>query len=269
MKISRNGYYNYLQKGENPEEDKEEKAAVKKIFWEHKRRYGSRRIVAELSNQGHRVSRKRVRKWMQEQGLQALQPKSFVPKTTVSPNGQQRSPNLLLTIKKPKSCNEVWVGDITYLPQSNGNWLYLAVWMDLYSRMIVGWELSDHMRNELIIKAFHRALKKRKPKKALIIHSDGGGQYGSRKFRNILQKRQFRQSMTRRENHYDNAFAESLFSRFKTELLQKGKFRNMEDATTECFDYIELYYNKLRLHSSLGYKSPMSFEKLQSEAKTD
>lgn len=247
------------------EEDNAAKVCVKEIFKEHKRRYGSRRIVAELKNRGLKVSRKRVQRWMREQGLKALQPKSYVPKTTISRKGQQRSENLLLGAASPTKCNEVWVGDITYLPQVNGNWLYLATWMDLYSRKIVGWCIAENMREELIINAFWSAVKKRKPEKGMIVHSDGGGQYGAMKFRNILKKGKFRQSMTRRDNHYDNAFAESLFSRLKTEMLQKGKFCNLEDATTECFDYIELYYNKLRLHSSLGYLSPIAFEELKSE----
>lgn len=230
------------------------------VFGQHKRRYGSRRIVSELKDKGIRVGRQRVRSILRRNSLRAIQPKSFVPKTTTS-SRLRRSPNLLqdgFVFNRP---NQVWVGDITYLPLENGSWCYLAIWMDLWSRVIVGWNLEDHMEESLVIQAFKNAEFRRRPERGTIIHSDGGGQYGSKRFRKILDAGNYRQSMTRRDNHYDNAHAESLFSRVKAELLEGGKFLSIEDARTECFDYIEGYYNTQRKHSSLGYKTPLQFER--------
>ncbi|HMR20433.1 MAG TPA: IS3 family transposase, partial [Sphingobacterium sp.] len=157
--------------------------------------------------------------------------------------------------------NEVWVGDITYIPLKGSNWAYLAVWMDLYSRRIVGWALADHMREELVIEALKIALNQRPARRHMIIHTDRGGQYAGNIFRKILTGNRLLQSMSRSDNPYDNAFMESCFSRFKCELLEDGVFETLEDARTEIFEYIEMYYNPERLHSSLGYVSPGNFEK--------
>jgi len=143
---------------------------------------------------------------------------------------------------------------------ADGAWSYLASWMDLWSRVIVGWSVEDHMGESLVISAFTSGRRKRKPEKGMIVHSDGGGQYGSKQFRSILSSGSYQQSMTRKENHYDNAFAESLFSRFKAEVLEGGNFLSLEDARTECFEFIEGYYNRKRKHSSLGNKNPLQFE---------
>ena len=155
----------------------------------------------------------------------------------------------------------MWVGDITYLPVLDGEWCYLSSWLDLWSHVIVGWSVEDHMREDLVVDSFRIAEKKRQPTQGTIIHSDGGGQYGSKKFRKVIENGEYRQSMTRRDNHYDNATAESLFSRLKAELLEDGVFSTVEDARTECFDYIEGYYNERRKHSSIGYKKPLHFER--------
>ena len=178
---------------------------------------------------------------MKSQNLKAIQPKSFVPKTTNSKHDLGRSDNLLLDREPVKSINEVFVGDITYIPMSNGSWLYLASWQDMKSRKIVGWELADNMHSQLVINALQKAIDRRELPEGLIIHSDGGGQYASKEFRDLLKKHKFKQSMTRRDNHYDNAMGESFFSRFKAELIQKGGFLNFEDAYTEIFEYIEIY----------------------------
>lgn len=237
---------------------------MKKVFERHEGRYGSRRIREELKDKGYKVGLYQVKTLMRAQDLFAIQPKSFVPKTTQSNPNLRRSPNLLLLQDNlPTQPNEVIVGDITYLPSiKNGNkqWLYLATWMDLYSRKIVGWQVEHHMESSLIIIPMKRLIRDRKPKSDFIVHSDGGGQYGSIKFRELLDLYDFRQSMTRNENHYDNAFAESLFSRFKAELLNGGKFCGLEDARLKIFEYIEGYYNTIRKHSSLGYLSPNEFE---------
>jgi transposase InsO family protein len=230
------------------------------IFSLHKRRYGSRRISQTLRKAGFTISREKVGKILRKYGLKSIQPRSFVPKTTDSRHTYKISPNLLLGEKPPDGPNQVWVGDITYIPMSEGRWLYLAVWMDLFSRLIKGWELAEHMQEELIIKAFKKASPGRKKMKGLITHSDRGGQYAGIIFRKLLADKDILQSMSRADNPYDNAFMESCFSRFKAELLQNGIFDSFEDAQTEIFEYIEMYYNRVRIHSSLGYETPLDFE---------
>lgn len=230
-------------------------------FHEHKRRYGSRRISKSLGNKEGKASRYKVSKTLRKYGLKAIQPRSFVPKTTNSRHTYQISPNLLLDRPKPGKPNEIWVGDITFIPLSGGNWCYLSVFMDLFSRRIVGWQLDDNMKETLVTATLNKAIGSRKIDKGLIIHSDRGGQYGGKMFRAIIEKRKMLQSMSRADNPYDNAFMESCFSRFKAELLQDGIFETIEDAQTEIFEYIEMYYNTLRLHSSLDYQSPDEYEK--------
>lgn len=233
---------------------------VKQTFWEHKRRYGSRRLLVELQEQGYGMGRHRLRKLMSQQGLTAIQPRSFVPRTTDSRHGKRTCPNLLLGQPLPTAPNLVWVSDITYLPLVNGQWGYLSSWMDLFSRKIVGWQVDSHMKDELIISALRKALNARNPAAGLIAHSDRGGQYVSDELRALLNDHHIHQSMSRADDPYDNAFAESFWSRFKAEVLEGGAFLDLEDARTEIFDYIEMYYNRIRRHSSLGYKSPLTFE---------
>ena len=233
---------------------------VEEVFKAHKRRYGSRRIVSELKDRSISIGRHKVSRILRKKGLCAIQPKSFVPRTTTGSN-LYRSPNLLLERPKVERINEVWVGDITYLPIQSGGWVYLSNWLDLYSRKIVGWSVMEHMEDELVVKSLIQGVTRDRPESGLIIHADGGGQYKSNRFRIVLDKHEFEQSMTRKDNHYDNATAESLFSRLKAELLEGGKFRNIHEAQLECFDYIENYYNIKRKHSQLGYKSPIQFER--------
>lgn len=165
---------------------------------------------------------------MKSQNLKAIQPKSFVPKTTNSNHELGRNENLLIYREPVMSINEVFVGDITYIPISNGGWLYWASLQDMKSRKIVGWELAENMRSQLFINALQKAIDRRELSEGLIIHSDGCGQYASNEFRDLLQKYTFKQSMTRRDNYYDNAMGESFFSGFKAELIQKEGFLNFK-----------------------------------------
>lgn len=259
--INGSAYYDWL-KGKTHQksmEDHNKEKRILEVFQQHKRRYGSRRIVATLAKEGIKTSRFKVSQVLAHHGYKAIQPRSFVPKTTNSRHRYPISPNLLLERSPPSSPNKVWVGDITYIPLADGRWAYLAEWMDLFSRMIVGWKIREHMKEDLVIEAFKMAERIRQPEKGLIAHSDRGGQYGGNGFRKLLANK-YDQSMSRADNPYDNAFMESWFSRFKTELLEGGIFENIEDAQTEIFDYIELYYNRIRIHSSLDYKSPTEFE---------
>lgn len=200
-----------------------------------------------------------MRRIMQAEKLRAIQPKSFVPRTTNSKHGGRMSPNRLAeaVIVKP---HQVYVSDITYLPLLSGGWAYLATWLDLYTRQIVGWAVADNLEASLIIRALQQAIVRLKPPRGLLVHSDRGGQYVDTEFRALLVAHGFEQSMSRAGETYDNAHAESLFSRYKAELLEDGSFRDVAEAELESFDYIEHYYNPIRRHSALGYLSPKAFE---------
>lgn len=260
--LSRTAYYRY-QRGESykPTVEKGKKQQlIEQVFADHKRRYGSRRLVAELTEQGYQVGRHPVRTLMKRAGLQSIQPKSFVPRTTDNTHGKGYGPNLLLDQPLPEEPNLVWVSDITYLPLSNGEWAYLGSWMALFSRRIVGWRVDDNMEDSLVIIPLRNALQSRQPAPGLIIHSDRGGQYVSTELHELISLWQIRPSMSRADDPYDKAFAESFWSRLKAELLEGGTFLSVDDARTEIFEYIEMYYNRVRKHSSLGYKSPEQFE---------
>lgn len=233
---------------------------VSELFSLHRRRYGSRRMSKALQQKGMRIGRFKVRRLMKAQSLKAIQPKSFVPKTTNSKHKLGYSPNVVGAMDFPTQPNQVYVGDITYLPTTYGQWLYLNVWIDLFSRSVVGWKVDTHMEDSLVVDSLKQAVHKRSPDKGLIIHSDRGGQYAGAGFKKVLETHNCIQSMSGADNPYDNAYAESFFSRFKAELVQKGAFENAEDATTEIFDYIEMYYNTQRLHSGLDYLSPAQYE---------
>lgn len=262
LKISRSSYYAF-QNGNTftlSEEHVVLVSEVKRIFDLNRKRYGSRRIKHALDRKGISIGRDKVRSLMKGHNLVAIQPKGFVPKTTDSRHRLGYSPNVLAHRGFPEGLNQVYVGDITYLPTTGGEWLYLMIWMDLRSRLVVGWYIEEHMQDTLAIQALELAFAKRKPAPGLIIHTDRAGQFASVDFRFLLARHQCIQSMSKADNPYDNAFAESLFSRLKAELIQKGAFENKDDAFTEIFDYIEVYHNTQRLHSSLGYMTPQEFE---------
>ncbi|MCS3734043.1 IS3 family transposase [Mucilaginibacter dorajii] len=263
LSVSRSCYYVYRKDGNDPPgaEKKQIEAMVIAAFALHKRRYGIRRLLPELADLGLKIGHCKVRRILKQNGLIAIQPKSFVPRTTDSRHPYPISPNLLTGRKHPVRINEVWVGDITYIPLAGGGWGYLAVWMDLFSRKVTGWQLLGNMREELIVQAFKKACTNRNITEDLIIHSDRGGQYAGNKFRRLLAGPRLSQSMSGVANPYDNAFMESYFSRFKAELLQGGCFDGLENARKEIFEFIEMYYNPVRRHSSLGYISPVAFER--------
>ena len=228
----------------------------------HRRRYGARRISAELKAEGLTVGRRLASSLMKEQFLMAIRPKRFVPKTTNSKHDFGYSPNLLKeSVGEPIEKGQVIVGDITYLPLSNGKFCYLATFQDKFTRRIVGWQVSANVTAQLVIDAFNRARRCGLLKRNAIIHTDRGSQYASVEYRRLLYIHGFRQSMSAKGNCYDNAQAESFFSRFKTELVEDGRFESVEQARSEIFSYIEGYYNRIRRHSSLGYLSPLEFEK--------
>jgi transposase InsO family protein len=261
LKVSTSAYYSSLKKDDEPHSS-ESASQVREVFYRHSRRYGSRRIQAEMKAEGQCVGRHKIRRLMREQGLRAIQPKRFVPRTTDSRHGRRMSENLLLERDLPPSKpNEVIVGDITYLPLASGGWAYLATWEDLYSRMIVGWQIEETLEEKLVIGAMEKVIVRRRPERGLIVHSDRGGQYVGEAFRRLLEDHGYEQSMSRAAESYDNAYAESLFSRYKAELLEEGAFSDVEEARMETFNYIEGYYNRIRRHSALGYLSPEEYER--------
>ncbi len=264
MQVSRSAYYSWRAKRERATSGEEaaHAARVKDCFEEHRRRYGSRRSVAELKSRGRRIGSYKVRRLMRERLLVAITSKRFKPKTTDSGHNALISPNLLKENgNQAERAGQVMVGDITYLPLEKGKWCYLAIWQDRYTRRIVGWAVSERMPAELVVKALEMGLRQGLIKPGAIMHTDRGSQYVADIYRNLLKRCGLRQSMSGRGNCYDNAQAESFFSRFKTELVEDGIFEDVETAEAESFDDIECCYNRKRRHSGIGYKIPMEFEK--------
>jgi transposase InsO family protein len=258
--VSRSGYYAWLAEVEcrRARRERELSVTVRQIFWHHKRRYGARRIAEEMKCRGQACGVARVARLLKDQGLKAIQPRSFRPRTTESQHGLGYSPNLLRDSGAPTGINEVWVADITYIPLRTGGFGYLALVLDLYSRRIVGWHFEEEMEESLVLSALGAALRARQPRPGLIHHSDRGGQYAGRRFRGVLRRAGMRQSMSRAGNCYDNAFLESCFGTIKTE-LELDEYEDAREARRELGEYIA-YYNVERRHSSLGYVAPHEFE---------
>jgi transposase InsO family protein len=256
--LPRSSYYHAHQPTDTDLADEHIGQLIEEIFMRHRGRYGYRRIYLELQDHDITCAPARVRRIMEQRGLRAIQPKNFTPKTSDG-KATKPAPNLLAGEPLPERPNEVWAGDITFIPTASG-WIYLAVIIDLCSRRIVGWSLADHMRKELVNDALNNALQSRTIPENLIFHSDRGSQYGSRACREILRNNGMRQSMSARANPYDNAWTESFIGTLKREMLRGGSFINEADARTEIFEYIEAYYNNQRKHSSIGYLTPNQFE---------
>lgn len=256
--VPRSSYYHAAQATPTQQSDQKIGDLIEVIFRHHRRRYGYRRIWEELDDQGVVCAPDRVRRIMRDRQLRAIQPKTFVPRTSDG-RADKPSPNLLVDQPLPEKPDQVWAGDITYIPTSTG-WLYLAVVIDLCSRKIIGWSLDDNLRAELAVNALQQAIGSRSTAHQPIFHSDRGSQYGSVAFRAILHKTGMHQSMSARANPYHNAWTESFMGTLKAEMLDGGCFINFRDARTEIFSYIDSYYNVHRKHSALDYKTPAQFE---------
>ena len=260
LAVCRSAYYAW-RSGEPSAREQREAALtplIRAIFWKHQRRYGARRIAEELADHGEVCSPRLVARILRNQGLRAIQPKSFVPKTTDSQHHLGYSPNLILDTPDPCASNQLWVGDITYVPLRGGTFSYLASLMDRYSRNIVGWELAETLTDELTLAALRMAIRERQPAAGLVHHTDRGGQYASHRYRAMLRRAAMLQSMSRAGNVYDNAFMESCFGTFKTE-LEMTEYENHRSARREIAEYID-YYRSERKHSALGYLTPIQFE---------
>jgi transposase InsO family protein len=260
LQVSRAGYYAWLSETESArhQRDRELMPLIQEIFWQHKRRYGARRIAVELQAQGQACGVDRVAKLLKLQGLRAIQPQAYKPRTTDSKHALGYSPNLLLRTPPPAQINRVWVADITYIPLKRTAFAFLALILDLCSRRIVGWSLAEQMSDTLVINALQHAIRDRQPPTGLMHHSDRGGQYASHAYRALLRRAGMRQSMSRAANCYDNAFMESCFGTIKTE-LEMTEYQDSPQARHDVASYLA-YYNQERRHSSLNYRSPADFE---------
>lgn len=263
LNVSPSGYYGWRQRLTSPSPRAKQNQAlgqeIKEIHALSRQTYGSPRIQKELHKRGHRHGRNRVARLMREVGICGRQKVRYRVQTTDSNHDNPIAPNLLAQAPEPTAPNQIWVADITYI-QSQGTWLYLAAILDLYSRKIVGWAMSERIDTALVLSALAMALLHRNPPRGLLIHSDRGVQYTSAEYRRALRKAGLLASMSRKGNCYDNASIESFWSTLKLELVFRRNFATHAQARAEIFDYIECFYNRQRSHSALSYHSPIDFE---------
>lgn len=260
LDVSRSGYYDFLGRGKSERELENErlKEKINKIHESSRRVYGSPRIYRELKNQGEKCSRKRVAKLMREEKIQAKMRKRW-KKTTCANEKAEPSANHLnqnFIVEEP---DKVWASDITYVWTQEG-WLYVAIVMDLFSRKIVGLSMGERLQTELVSKALKQAIFCRGVTDGLMHHSDRGCQYTSKAFKELTERHGIKLSMSGKGHCYDNAVVESFFHTLKTEHTNFYKYRIREEAKSSIFEYIEVFYNRQRSHSTIGYLSPEEFE---------
>ena len=263
LRVSRSGYYAWRVRKPSVRalEDERLRPKVVEAFKAGRGTYGSPRVLGELLDQGFEVGRRRIARLMRELGLQGVMPRKFRV-TTDSNHGHAISENILDRNFEASRPNEKWVTDITYVWTSEG-WLYLATVMDLYSRRIIGWSTADHMRTDLCLDAIRMAIRQRTDIKGLVHHSDRGVQYASDRYRAVLNAQNIECSMSRRANCWDNAVAESFFGTLKNELIYRRPWLNRESARNAISEYIEVFYNRIRRHSTIGNISPAQFEEME------
>ena len=262
LNVSRSGYYEWLGRPEcaRSQLDERLKVSIRAIHQASRQSYGTRRVHGELRAQGQTVGRDRVARLRRQMGLQSLQRRCWRISTTDSAHRLPIAPNLLDQQFTTSAPDRVWLSDITYVRTGEG-WLYLAGIKDLHSCEIVGYAMSARMTTQLTLDALNSAHKARKPAKGLILHSDRGSQYCAHEYRGRAEKLGMRVSMSRRGNCYDNAPMESLWSSLKTELVHHRQFATRCEARTAITEWIEVFYNRQRLHSRLGYLAPAEFAK--------
>ena len=261
LEVSRSGYYAWARRkpGARAESNLALAAEIEVLFDKNRESYGSPRITAALRQAGRCCNHKRVERLMREQGLQGRQRGRYRVATTDSGHDEPIAPNRLAEAPACTAPDQVWVTDITYVPTQEG-WLYLAGVLDLYSRKVVGWAMGETLAATLPLAALEMAWEQRRPAKGLLHHSDRGVQYASQDYRGRLLALGLEASMSRKGNCYDNATMESFWSTLKHELVYRCQFRTRAQARQHLFEWIEVFYNRTRLHSSLGYKSPVDFE---------
>jgi putative transposase len=260
LDVSRSGFYAWMRRprSERAKQDALLAAEITAVHGASRKTYGSPRIHTQLRRQGRGVSRKRVARLMREHGMAGRRRRRF-RKTTDSRHDLPVAPNVLQRDFTSPAANEAWVGDITYVPTDEG-WLYLAVLLDLYSRRVVGWATSSSLDRGVALDALDAALRARKPEPGLVHHTDRGCQYASDDYRKRLADALVERSMSRTGDCWDNAVAESFFATIKGECLDQVRFATRQAATAMIADYIDVFYNHQRLHSSLGYMSPVEYE---------
>jgi transposase InsO family protein len=258
--LARSGYYAWRQRSPSARQERDQQliSQIQMIFTDCRRTYGSPRIHAELQAQGVRCARKRVARLMRHAQLCA-RPRRRRVRTTDSRHTEPIAPNLLQRTFQAEAPNRVWVADITFLPTREG-WLYLAVVLDLFARRVVGWSMQSTLERSLVLAALEHALQRRQPLPGLLHHSDRGSQYASADYQALLAQAQMQSSMSRKSNCWDNAAMESFFVTLKAE-LPVNVFDSHAAARSAVFDYIERFYNRVRLHSTLGYRSPVVYER--------
>jgi putative transposase len=264
LEVSPSGYYTWRdrQDSERARSDAELAQRIARIHQDSRGTYGAPRVRAALAAEGVHASRKRVARLMREQGLCGVRRPRRRVKTTVVEPGAPVAPNLVDRKFTPGSINALWVADITYVPTREG-WLYLASVLDCHSRRVAGWAMADHLRTELALGALQMALQRRRPARGqLIHHSDRGCQYTSRAYQAVLSGQGMTPSMSRSGEPLDNAVAESFFATLKAELVKDCTWDSREQAAHAIFEWIEVFYNRKRLHSSLGYRTPEQFEEI-------
>ena len=263
MRVSRSGYYQYVKKHHEQKVDPDFEliTKVRVIHSESDATYGSRRMSKKLRQDGNNVGRYRARSLMKKAAVSVKHRKKF-KLTTDSNHNLPVAPNLLDRQFEVQTADTVWCADITYLWTMQG-WLYLAVIIDLYSRKIVGWAMSNRMKSSLVEQALCMAYLRRRPGRGLIHHSDRGSQYAGAEYQKLLNRYGMICSMSRKGNCWDNAVVESFFRTLKTERTNCVLYRTRDEARSDVVDYIEMFYNSRRLHSSIGYNSPNDFEKEQ------
>lgn len=266
FKVSHSGFYDWFKEPNGVRGRKDELLCedILGIFKDSKETYGNRRIRRALRKLNKRCSRSRVRRLMRELGLCPKRRRHFRI-TTNSKHPFEVHPNLLERNFKVTGSNQVWVSDITYIWTGEG-WLYLATVIDLFSRRVVGWSMSESLKAQIAIDALEMAIATRKPAPGLIHHSDRGVQYACGEYQKILSRVGMRPSMSRKGDCWDNSVAESFFSTLKKELVWRTKFETREHARREIFEFIEVFYNRQRMHSYLGYLSPVEFESTAANA---
>lgn len=263
FEVSPSGYYDWRRRqsapGRRAQEDQKLKEQVLQIHHKSRKTYGSPRICARLRQGGQHHGRNRISRLMREQNISGRQRRRFRVRTTDSNHAEPVAPHRLAQGPTPQRPNQVWVADITYV-NTKQDWVYVAAILDLYSRRIVGWAVSSQINTALVLAALQMALCHRQPPEGLIFHSDRGVQYASLEYRQALAVARMIASMSRRANCYDNAAMESFWSTLKLELIYRREFADQDQVRQAVFDYIEVFYNRQRLHSALGYRTPAQFE---------
>ena len=261
LEVSTGGYYEWRRRPPSARQERSEALAaqIKVIHQEVKARYGSPRIHAELVARGEPCCVNTVAKLMRQLGVAAKTRRKFRC-TTDSNHDHPIAENVVDREFEPEAPNQVWTADITYIPTREG-WLYLAAVEDLYSRQVVGWSMSERIDSRLVVDALEMAVSRRLPGEGLVAHSDRGSQYASEHYRRLLAGHEITCSMSRRANCWDNAPMESFFASLKKELVHDEDYATRAEARSSIFEYIEVFYNRVRRHSSLGYRSPVEYER--------